>query len=71
MKHMNPRKIQYRFLHIFLCFTFLIPVGVKAQTNEVISVLIIDGFSNHDWKQTTEVTKWILEESGRFEVDVI
>lgn len=70
MRHMNLRKIQYRCLHIFLCFIFLITLGAKAQTNEVISVLIIDGFSNHDWKQTTEVTKWILEESGRFKVDV-
>lgn len=33
-------------------------------------VLIIDGFSNHDWKQTSDLTKRILEESGRFEVDV-
>lgn len=35
-----------------------------------IHVLIIDGFSNHDWKQTTAMTKWILEGSGRFDVDV-
>ena len=41
-----------------------------AQKKQVISVLIIDGFSNHDWKQTTAVTKWILEKSGRFSVDV-
>lgn len=40
---------------------------VSAQKKRV---LIIDGFSNHDWKQTTELTKRILEESGRFEVDV-
>lgn len=35
-----------------------------------IPVLIIDGFSNHDWKQTTAVTKWILESSEYFDVDV-
>ena len=35
-----------------------------------IRVLIVDGFSNHDWKQTTKVTKWILEQSGKFKVDV-
>lgn len=35
-----------------------------------IPVLIIDGFSNHDWKQTTAVIKWILEQTGRFTVDV-
>jgi type 1 glutamine amidotransferase len=43
---------------------------VRAQTPGRIPVLIVDGFSNHDWKQTSAVTKWILEESGRFQVDV-
>ena len=41
-----------------------------AQKGKHIAVLIIDGFSNHDWKQTTAVTKWILEQSGRFKVTV-
>ncbi len=35
-----------------------------------IQVLIIDGFSNHDWRQTTSVTKWILETSGLFTVHI-
>ncbi|MEO6732147.1 MAG: ThuA domain-containing protein [Ferruginibacter sp.] len=43
---------------------------LHAQKKQSISVLIIDGFSNHDWKQTTAVTKWILEKSGRFSIDV-
>ncbi|MBO9616508.1 MAG: ThuA domain-containing protein [Dyadobacter sp.] len=43
---------------------------VRAQTRGRIPVLIVDGFSNHDWKQTSAVTKWILEESGRFKVDI-
>ncbi|MFY0652431.1 MAG: ThuA domain-containing protein [Cyclobacteriaceae bacterium] len=44
-----------------------------AQPNtskDKISVLIVDGFSNHDWKQTTYVVKTILERSGLFEVSV-
>ena len=41
-----------------------------AQKKQVIYVLIIDGFSNHDWKQTTAITKMILEKTGRFSVDV-
>ena len=41
-----------------------------AQVSKPIPVLIVDGFSNHDWQQTTKVTKWILEESGRFKVDI-
>lgn len=41
-----------------------------AQKSKPIPVLIVDGFSNHDWKQTTTVTKWILEKSHLFKVDV-
>ena len=37
---------------------------------ETIRVLIVDGFSNHDWKQTTWMVRHILEETGRFEVTV-
>ena len=43
---------------------------VKHTTNQLIRVLIIDGFSNHDWKQTTLMVKSILEETGRFAVTV-
>jgi len=35
-----------------------------------IKVLIVDGFSNHDWKQTTKITKKILESSGLFDIAV-
>jgi type 1 glutamine amidotransferase len=41
-----------------------------AQKDKRLPVLIVDGFSNHDWKQTSLVTKWILEQSGRFRVEV-
>jgi len=57
-----------------IMMVFLIVLGfsplVYAQEQKPISVLIIDGFSNHDWKQTTAVTKWILESSDNFDVDV-
>jgi type 1 glutamine amidotransferase len=45
------------------------PENILAQ-QEKLRVLIVDGFSNHDWKQTTAVTRWILEESKLFVVDV-
>ncbi len=50
----------------------LVPGAMTSYAQEAarIRVLIVDGFSNHDWKQTTDVTRWILEKSGRFEVDV-
>ncbi len=35
-----------------------------------IRVLIIDGFSNHNWRQTTRLIKDILEQTGRFSVTV-
>lgn len=33
-------------------------------------VLILSGANNHDWKLTTPAIRSVLEESGRFEVDV-
>jgi len=38
--------------------------------NDLIDILIVDGFSNHNWKQTSELTKNILEETGLFKVSV-
>ncbi len=42
---------------------------VCAQTNsDKLNVLIVDGFSNHDWKQTSLLVKKILKESDLFNV---
>jgi type 1 glutamine amidotransferase len=35
-----------------------------------IRVLIVDGFSNHDWRQTTSLIRGILEPIGLFEIAV-
>ena len=35
-----------------------------------IRVLIVDGYSNHDWKQTTRLLRAVLEPTGLFTVDV-
>ncbi|MDR3712728.1 MAG: ThuA domain-containing protein [Puia sp.] len=35
-----------------------------------IKVLIVDGFSNHNWQRTTRMIREILERSGLFRVDV-
>jgi type 1 glutamine amidotransferase len=37
---------------------------------EKIKVLIVDGQNNHDWRATTPFMKKVLEECGRFTVDV-
>lgn len=44
--------------------------GVLTSATERIPVLIIDGFSNHNWILNTEYLKKILEESGKFQVEV-
>lgn len=44
--------------------------SVEAAGKKPIRVLIVDGFSNHDWEKTTWMVRHILEETGRFEVTV-
>ncbi len=41
-----------------------------AQADDKLSVLILDGHNNHNWRQTTPLLKQTLEGSGRFTVDV-
>jgi len=38
--------------------------------SDKIEVLIVDGFSNHDWKQTSSIVKSILEKSELFNVSI-
>ena len=35
-----------------------------------LRVVLIDGQNNHDWRSTSPWLKQVLEESGRFRVDV-
>lgn len=56
---------------IILGMLFLLSNSVFCQSKTgKIDVLIVDGFSNHDWKQTTYVVKTILEKSGLFNVSI-
>lgn len=41
-----------------------------AQQADKISVLLIDGQNNHNWKATTPLIQQVLEGCGRFDVDV-
>jgi type 1 glutamine amidotransferase len=41
-----------------------------TASNPPINVLIVDGFSNHDWAHTTALIRGILEPTKRFRVDV-
>ncbi|MFY0686435.1 MAG: ThuA domain-containing protein [Cyclobacteriaceae bacterium] len=55
-------------LQLVVSLVMLLSSLLTAQ--DKAAVLIVDGFSNHDWKQTTKVVKTILERSGLFEVAV-
>ncbi|MEX0321352.1 MAG: ThuA domain-containing protein [Puniceicoccaceae bacterium] len=56
----------FRSSKIFLIFPFLL----VAADAEPIDVLIIDGYSNHNWRLNTELIKDIIEPTGLFNVDV-
>jgi type 1 glutamine amidotransferase len=62
---MNPR--------FWLClltslFTGILEMGHAGAMK--IRVLIVDGFSNHDWQQTTSLIRGILSSNGLFDVSV-
>lgn len=59
-----PRKIY------LLLLAGLLPYFASKAQQKQISVLIVDGFSNHDWQQTTRLVTQILTATGRFTVDV-
>ncbi len=44
--------------------------GAKNTPSSKIKVLIVDGFSNHDWKKTTDLLKGFLEPTGLFDISV-
>src|SRR5688572_22368025 len=48
----------------------LVSNAFAASTEKPIRVLIVDGFSNHDWRLTTHYIRSILERAGNFAVDV-
>ncbi|WPR76584.1 ThuA domain-containing protein [Algoriphagus sp. NG3] len=61
-----------RWFYLLIAFGLCLcmSMNLSAQTQSTHKALIVDGFSNHDWKQTTAVIRWILESSGKFKVDV-
>jgi len=49
---------------------FFAATMAASAADAKIRVLIVDGFSNHDWQQTTELIRRILAPSGLFDVSV-
>jgi hypothetical protein len=61
-------------LRSVVCLLAIISSGLllalAKNRSSKIRVLIMDGFSNHDWKQSTPLLRGILDEAGGFEVNV-
>ncbi len=51
-------------------FFLLVQPAAATRSQAKIRVLIVDGFSNHDWRLTTALLRGILEPSGLFTVSV-
>ena len=53
-----------------ITLTFLALAITVNQAAEKLSILLIDGQNNHNWRATSPVIKAGLEETGRFKVEV-
>jgi Trehalose utilisation len=61
------------WLEIFLAISslcLLAPYVHAGDQPSRIKVLIIDGYSNHDWQRTTRLVRGILDPTGLFEIIV-
>lgn len=58
---------RFRILLVLLLVTKPI---LAIATDAPVRVLILDGFSNHDWRLTTALIRGIIEPTGLFEVSV-
>ena len=56
----------FRLCAVCTCFVLLAPVSeswAEDPRSEPIDVLIVDGFSNHNWQQATRMVRRILEDT--------
>ncbi len=58
------------FLSAILLAGCMSPLQSSQTASPKIKVLIVDGFSNHDWKQTTALIRGILAPTKLFDVSV-
>ena len=61
-------KTFHKLFAVALC-TFIFS-GISLFAADKLKVLIVTGQNNHNWKECSPVMKWILEDSGRFTVDM-
>ena len=55
---------------MLLAVSLLVATGTMLHGADKLKALLIDGQNNHDWRSCTPVLKWILEDTGRFTVEV-
>jgi type 1 glutamine amidotransferase len=68
-----PRMKPCAWLGMLLTLVCWLPVAQRACAADPasrIKVLIVDGYSNHDWQRTTALIRGILDKTGLFEVSV-
>ena len=63
-------KLLSGLLSAVVLVTVLAVTPYTGEPKEKIKVLIVDGFSNHDWAKTTGLIRGILEPTERFDVAV-
>lgn len=55
----------------YICILYVLSIALSSVAEDSkIRALIIDGYSNHDWRRNTDFIRNILADSGRFEIDV-
>jgi hypothetical protein len=59
----------YRVLSFLLVLGVCLP-GTSGAAEPPVRVLIVDGYSNHDWRLTTALIRGILEPTGLFSVSI-
>jgi hypothetical protein len=64
------KRILFAILASSLMACGITPSANAGTPTKQIRVLIVDGFSNHDWRLTTHYIRAILEPTGLFAVDV-
>jgi hypothetical protein len=55
---------------MIIIFSGLVCSAQAGDGERKVHVLIVDGFSNHDWRQTTSLLRGILDRTGLFEIAV-
>jgi type 1 glutamine amidotransferase len=58
------------WLAVAFSFGLVWNAGAGAGESPKVKVLLLSGRNNHDWKATTPLLEQILQNSGRFKVDV-